>query len=85
VHAELKGLEKFAANGGWLAGDRISAADVAAYPFVEVLLRAAGKDAVKPLDLGFLPFAKTYPGIEAWRQRIQALPGYEKTYPPHWR
>ena len=28
---------------------------------------------------------RRYPALEGWRQRIAALPGYARTYPPHWR
>jgi glutathione S-transferase len=85
LHGELGRLEEAASTRGWLALERLSAADLAVYPFVEVLLRAAGKEAVRPLGLGFLPLAESYPALEDWRQRIAALPGYARTYPPHWR
>ncbi len=85
ARAELRGMEDALARRRWLAGDQLSAADIAVYPFVELLLRAAGKDAAQPLDLRLLPLAKTYPAIAAWRERIMALPGYERTFPPHWR
>ena len=85
VHAELALMEKTLARSSWLVGDALSAADIVAYPLVEILLRAAGKDSAKPFDLALLPLDKTYPAIAAWRERIKALPGYERTYPPHWR
>lgn len=85
VRAELAVLETALSKGQWLVGDRISAADIAIYPYIELLLRAAAKDAAKPFDIGVLPFAERFPGLEAWRLRIMALPGYGKTYPPHWR
>ena len=85
VHAELGIMNHLIGKQRWLAFGRLSAADLAVYPFVEVLLRAAGKESAKPFDLGLVPFAKRYQAIEAWRQRIRALPGYDKTYPPHWR
>ena len=85
VHAELALMDRRLGKENWLALGQLSAADLAVYPFVEVLLRAAGKESARPLDLGLLPFAEHYPALEAWRQRIRALPGYAKTYPPHWR
>jgi glutathione S-transferase len=48
-------------------------------------LRAAGKEAARPLDLGLIPLAKTFPNIARWVQRVEQLPNYERTYPPHWR
>jgi glutathione S-transferase len=38
-----------------------------------------------PLELGVLPLASTYPALAAWMARMEALPGYQRTYPPHWR
>ncbi len=85
VHAELARIEEDLGDSAWLGGDAISAADIAIYPFIKSLLRAAAKDAATPLELGFLPFAARYPRLDAWRQRVEAIPGYERTYPPHWR
>jgi len=85
VHDELARLEATLGAHAWLAGETISAADVVAYPFLELLLRAAGKDSAAPLDLGLLPLAKPYPAIDRWRAQITKMPGYDKTYPPHWR
>jgi glutathione S-transferase len=85
VHEELKLMEAALGRSRWLAGDAISAADIVAHPAIESLLRAAGKDAASAFDLGLLPLERHYPAIAAWRERIRALPGYERTYPPHWR
>jgi glutathione S-transferase len=85
LHGELSGMEQAVSRGGWLAVERLSAADLAVYPFVETLLRAAGKEAVRPIGLGLLPLAERYPALESWRRRVADLPGYARTYPPHWR
>ena len=50
-----------------------------------MIVRAAGKDAAKPLNLQLLPLTESFRNIAAWMKRIEALPGYERTYPPHWR
>ena len=85
LHTELRLLESTLGHSPWLAGTEVSAADLVAYPVIETLLRAAGKDAAKAFDLRLFPIEKTYPAIAAWRERIKALPGYEQAYPPHWR
>ncbi len=82
---ELARLEAAVAATPFLVGDAISAADCTAFPFIQQLLRASGKEAAAPLALGFLPFEGKYPALAAWIKRIEALPGYERTYPPHWR
>jgi glutathione S-transferase len=85
THDELKRMEAALSRSHWLSGEAISAADIVAHPTIESLLRAAGKDAASAFDLGLLPLERHYPAIAAWRERIHALPGYERTYPPHWR
>jgi glutathione S-transferase len=85
LHGELGRMEQAVTERGWLAVEQLSAADLAVYPFVEALLRAAGKEAVRSMGLGFLPLAERYPALDDWRRRVAAVPGYERTYPPHWR
>jgi glutathione S-transferase len=85
VRQEMATLETRLHNRSWLVGSAISVADLTVYPHVEVLLRAAERPAASALDLGILPLAQSHPGIAAWRDRVRALPGYDATYPPHWR
>jgi hypothetical protein len=47
--------------------------------------RAAGKPGADAFGLGILPVAERHRSLARWMQRIEALPGYDRTYPPHWR
>ena len=85
VRRELAALDARLKNSIWLVGERISAADLAVFPLIQLLLRAASKEAAEPFDLGLLPLSTTYSDIARWVQSIEALPGYDRTYPPHWR
>lgn len=85
MRAELKTLDDRLANANWLVGTGITAADIGVFPFVQLLLRAASKEAAQSLNLGLLPLAQSYPNIAKWVERIEALPNYQRTYPPHWR
>jgi glutathione S-transferase len=85
VHDELAQLEAAVAKSPWLAGAEISASDIAVFPWIQSLLRAAAKEAAKPFNLGFLPFNERYPYLAAWVKRVEGIPGYERTYPPHWK
>jgi glutathione S-transferase len=85
VHAELQGYEARLTARDWLVGSAISAADIVVFPQLMGLLRAATRPAAEGLALGLLPFDQTYPKLAAWIARIEALPGYRNTYPPHWR
>lgn len=73
-------LKKFEAVlvGEWMAGP-LSAADHAIYPVIALALRMEKR---KP-DLGVS--ARIGPRLEAWMKRFEALPYFEKTYPPHWK
>ncbi len=66
-------------SGDYLAGNRITAADFALYPQVATLSRC---DLRKP-GLGVV--AARPAKMAAWAARIEALPYFAKTIPPHWK
>lgn len=65
-------------RGDYFAGS-LSAADFALYPIVAYLDRCAIK---LP---GFTPTALMPPAIVEWKARIEALPFFDVTFPPHWK
>jgi glutathione S-transferase len=67
-----------AMKGDFLAGP-LSAADFALYPLVAFLPRAQMRMSDLDVD-GMLPSP-----IAAWKKRIEALPFFERTIPPHWK
>jgi glutathione S-transferase len=77
----LKELEFVAGQmpGDYLAGERLTAADFALYPTVALLARY---DLRKP-ELGMQ--AACPPKLAAWAKRIESLPYFAKTVPPHWK
>ena len=85
IRQELKTVDEQLAHSNWLVGAGISAADVSVFPLVQLLLRAASKEAAQALNLGLIPLPQTFPNIARWVKRIEALPNYQRTYPPHWR
>jgi glutathione S-transferase len=68
-----------AMRGDFLAGP-LSAADFALYPLIAFAKRSEDK---KLPDLGFDTLIT--PQLAAWKKRIEALPFFEKTIPPHWK
>ena len=65
-------------KGDFLVGP-LSAADFALYPLVAFVKRSEMK--LPDLDAdGMLT-----PALRAWKARIEALPFFEKTIPPHWK
>jgi glutathione S-transferase len=85
VAAELAPFEARLARTPWLTGEQPTAADAAFVPQIGHLLRATGKPVAQDLDLDLAPFAERFPAFAAWWARCQALPGFDRTYPPHWR
>lgn len=64
--------------GEWLAGE-LSAADFTLYPLIALALRCERKKA--DLDLR----SRIGPRLSTWMARVEALPYFDTTYPPHWR
>jgi glutathione S-transferase len=85
IRRELKRIDTELEGASWLIGKQISAADISLFPLVQMIARAAGKDAARPFNFELLPLDKNFPNLAAWVKRIEALTGYERTYPPHWR
>jgi glutathione S-transferase len=75
---ELARIEPLLAEGGFLAGP-LGAADFTLYPHLGSQRRMAQKGPEISVleDIG--------PNLRAWMSRIEALPFFDRTYPPHWR
>ncbi|HLS81707.1 MAG TPA: glutathione S-transferase family protein [Steroidobacter sp.] len=82
---EASAIETRFASSAWLVGESFSAADVVVFPGVQMLLRALERREAQELRSRLLPLETKFPAIAAWIKRVEALPGYERTYPPHWR
>jgi glutathione S-transferase len=85
VTQEARTIETRLGTSAWLVGDAFSAADIVVFPGIQMLLRVLERREAQELRARLLPLETNYPAIAAWIQRIQALPGYERTVPPHWR
>jgi len=66
-------------RGPFLAGTEPTAADFVMYPDIAYVKRIGAKKPASRLE-GILP-----PAIAQWAARIEALPFFDKTFPPHWR
>ena len=66
-------------EGPFLAGAELTAADLVLYPWLGYVKRITfRKPESKLSELVPAPLA-------AWGKRIEALPYFDKTFPPHWR
>ena len=85
VGGEARTIEARLAKSDWVVGDEFSASDMVIFPGIQLLLRALARPVAAELRSRFLPLEVNYPSIARWIRRVEALPGYERTYPPHWR
>ena len=85
VEEELAHLAAVLGDRPYLAADTLNAADLVIYPKLALFFRIAARDELKVLDLGFDGWRQRWPAIAGWFDRIAALPGFDRTYPPHWR
>lgn len=84
IEAELPLWEAALAGRSWLVGDGPGTADYVLYPALKSLDRASGKEAARALGLALPAFAEAWPNLAAFMARIEALPGFRGTWPPHW-
>jgi glutathione S-transferase len=85
VGREARTIEGRLSREEWIVGAHYSALDMVIFPWIQLLRRALDKPAARELGARFLPMETNYPALARWIHRIEALPGYERTYPPHWR
>ena len=85
IENELSHLNTSLKSKEYLASEKLSAADIVLYPVIPFLSRAADKENTEEVSGNLRSIDKHYPAIGAWCKRIESIPGYEKTYPPHWK
>jgi glutathione S-transferase len=85
IMSEAQTIERRLTDSAWLVGEHCSAADLVVFPGIQTLLRALERRGAQELRERLLPIEARFPAIAAWIKRVEALPGYERTYPPHWR
>ena len=84
VAGEARTIERRLAQSEWVVGDSFSAADMVIYPDIRLLLRVLQRPQAHELAARFLPMEANYPAIGRWLERVAALPGHSRTWPPHW-
>ena len=85
VAGEARTIEQRLAHSDWVVGESFSSADMMIYPDIRLLLRALQRPEAHELAARFLPMEINYPSIGRWLERVAALPGHDRTWPPHWR
>jgi glutathione S-transferase len=85
VASEARSIEARLAKSDWVVGETLSAADIIIFPSLQILLRALARPEASDLSSRFLPLQVNYPALSRWIERVEALHGYQRTFPPHWR
>lgn len=85
VAREARTIEQRLSRSDWIVGEAYSAVDMVIFPAIQLLRRALARPEARELSSRFLPIEANYPALGRWLARIEALPGYERTVPPHWR
>jgi glutathione S-transferase len=85
VAREARTIEGRLSKEEWIVGTQYSATDMVIFPWIQLLRRALNRRSAADLSARFLPMERNYPALARWIKRIESLPGYENTYPPHWR
>jgi glutathione S-transferase len=85
VASEARTIERRLATSQWIVGDAYSAVDMVIFPGIQLIKRALEKPVARELSSRFMPVEVNYPALGRWLARVAAQPGYERTYPPHWR
>jgi len=85
VANEARTIEGRLSKGDWVVGEACSAVDMVIFPGIQLLKRALERPEARELSSRFMPVEVNYPALGRWLERVASLPGYERTYPPHWR
>ena len=83
--SEARTIEARLSKSDWVVAESFSAVDMVIFPGIQLLRRALEKPEASDLASRFLPVEVNYPALGRWLARVAALPGYDRTYPPHWR
>ena len=82
--SEARTIEARLSKSDWVVGETYSAVDMVIFPGFQLLKRALERPEARELASRFMPVEVNYPAVGRWVARIESLPGYERTYPPHW-
>ena len=85
VGREARTIEGRLSKEQWIVGENYTALDMVIFPWIQLLRRAMNRPSAAELGARFLPMERNYPALARWISRIESLPGYDETYPPHWR
>jgi len=87
----VKARAEIATVNGWLdgndfmAGGAPTAIDAILYPPLAMIARVGPAINVPGITPNLPDYAAEFPALATWMKRVEALPGFDAAYPPHWR
>ncbi len=85
VGDEIRTVSSWLDGNDFMAGDAPSAVDVMLYPHLAMIARIGPTIQVPGITPNIPDYAEDFPELAAWMKRVEALPGFDAAYPPHWR
>ena len=85
VRSEMAWYDKQLAARPYLAGPSLTAADIVLYPALMLIGRIGTRPSALSIGLKLDSLRAENPHVDRWARSIENLPGYDATYPPHWR
>lgn len=85
VGDEIRTVNGWLDGNDFMAGDAPSAVDIMLYPHLAMIARIGPTIQVPGITPNIPDYANDFPELAAWMKRVEALPGFDAAYPPHWR
>jgi glutathione S-transferase len=85
IKFEIGEIDRQLARQAYLTDRAFSAADITLYPSLQWLRRALTQSKIPKITQQVAEVLATAEHLQQWERSIEAIPGYDKTYPPHWR
>ena len=85
IMQELSICESSLAKHGFLAGDKLSAADIVMIPTMQRLKRAVSKAPDAAREAGLDQIQTEFSVLQNWTRMTENTAEFEKTYPEHWK
>ena len=85
ISEELTNINAQLVNTSYLAGNKLSAADIYFYPAIAFLEKMMVMPDAEKLEIDFYPVPDKLPNLAKWMSGIETIQGFEDAYPPHWK
>lgn len=85
VGDEIRTVNNWLDGNDFMAGEAPSAVDIMLYPHLAMIARIGPTIQVPGITPNVPNYAEDFPELAAWMKRVEALPGFDAAYPPHWR